>query len=161
MKQASKHSLSLDSFIPDEEIYVLALNSKREAFQMAMQVNRHLGIHLKRSSSDLISPEHPSIGFSVFEYENHDEGKLFRLIENLVFQDELNQEVGLFNQTKVEKKYVLFKEYSNIQYILICHAVDFDEIQIIQNKLKEIPGIPTVYTVEYKHLKNLNYIYNA
>ncbi|MDT8347100.1 MAG: IPExxxVDY family protein, partial [Flavobacteriaceae bacterium] len=161
MKHASRHSLSLDSFIPDEEIYVLALNSKREAFQMAMQVNRRLGICLQRSTTDYICSEQQSISYAVFEYENHDAGKALRLVENLVFQPELSKEAGLFQLAEWDKKYALFKEFANIQYLLISHGFTFNEVQIMLKKLKEIPGIPTVYPVEYQHLKNLNYIYNA
>ncbi|MDT8347533.1 MAG: IPExxxVDY family protein, partial [Flavobacteriaceae bacterium] len=147
MKHVSKHSLSLDSFIPDEEIYVLALNSKREAFQMAMQVNRHLNICLRRSKTDFICFEPESISFTVFEYENQDEGKAIRLVENLVFQTELSKEVGLFRLAEWDKKYTFFEEYANIPYLLICHDFSFDEVQIMLKKLKEIPGIPTVYSV--------------
>lgn len=155
------HKLDLDEF--DEIDYsLLAIHTPLDDFRLAFLINQKLLINLSKSEKEIqIHIKEGETKFSKFSFYDSENEVTWNLIQNKdeVTEQKKNNNLGLFSgiAMEVSTKVFLLPEFKKVDYFLKIENNDtYFNLLTIQNLLKTIETISTVYAIDMDQIKSKN-----
>lgn len=155
------HKLDLDEF--DEIDYsLLAIHTPLDDFRLAFLINQKLLINLSKSEKEIqIHIKEGERKFSKFTFYDSENEVTWNLIQNKdeIIEQKKNNNLGLFSGIAIEisKKVFLLPEFKKVDYFLKIENNDtYFNLLTIQNLLKTIETISTVYAIDMDQIKSKN-----
>lgn len=158
------HKLNLEDL--EEDFFALfAIHTELEEYKLAYNLNRYLGLHLKRCNKDLdFNYLHAS--FSIFDWRDDKQDINWVLISNKC-QSEIPRTVSSgtlsFEDTETETiTTFLIPEQKKSDYILKVEGIEEESTEMdVLRKIQQIPAIQTCYTLEIDKLKSIKNLITA
>jgi hypothetical protein len=152
------HKLVLEDVF-EETFKLFAIHCSVEEFKIAFLLNKHLDLRLARSRQDIdFQLKDMRSLFALYTYEDLHKYCTFHLISNISKAEyqstaEFNTLFGE-NQTSFKRSYLL-PEYKEVDFFLkIEEETNMISESLLLEKIKEIPQVSMVYSIEQDKIKS-------
>lgn len=150
------HKIQINEFI-STDYELIAIHSSIEDYRLAYFLNKELGIQLFKNKINVeLRSKNGKSSFEHFIYDDEKNDVCWHLISNKSqINLNTNQNVGFFEN--VSSTSYLIPEFKKADYVLKIENVDkvFNTENVVE-KIKQIPFIPLVYTIEQEKIKSKN-----
>lgn len=150
------HKIQINEFI-STDYELIAIHSSIEDYRLAYFLNKELGIQLFKNKINVeLRSKNGKSSFEHFIYDDEKNDVCWHLISNKTqINLNTNQNVGFFEN--VSSTSYLIPEFKKADYVLKIENVDkvFNTENVVE-KIKQIPFIPLVYTIEQEKIKSKN-----
>jgi len=151
------YALEMDDF--SEETYsLIGIHSTLEDYKLAYLINRNLNTRFNKATKDLeFKRDHKKASFSIYNYENTNDGFDWFLIANSYRRE--NQTVSNELLLTSETKTYLISEKKKVDFFLkICGESEYDFVMKIIQKIKNIDNVITAYSIDKNTLKSRDFL---
>lgn len=140
----------------EHDYKLIGINSTIEDHRLAYLLNQNLEIHLKRQPNDLDFAE-KECSFTLYNYDCEATFSIWSLLANKHFFLSETNENNLFGEES--KVTYLINEKRNVDYFLKINGEFEDtEIRSFLEKIKNIKGIITCYSIDPETLKSKDFL---
>lgn len=149
-----RHLLTLEE--DTKTLYVLAIHSESEDYQLAFQLNKHCNTSFKRSKDDISNSQ--NVLFSRFIWEDLAYDTQYALLSN---KKQIESPAIAINSTAlfdlpVRNQVSLFPEFKQVDFFIVSN--DQTAIERLFESLKLLPIVSTAYPVSVAQFKNRSHL---
>ena len=151
------YALEMDDFC-EEPYSLIGIHSTLEDYKLAYLMNRNLNTRFNKATEDLeFKRDHKKASFSIYNYENTNDGFDWFLIANSYRRE--NQTVSNELLLTSETKTYLISEKKKVDFFLkICGESEYDFVMKIIQKIKNIDNVITAYSIDKNTLKSRDFL---
>ena len=151
------YALEMDDFC-EEPYSLIGIHSTLEDYKLAYLMNRNLNTRFNKATKDLeFKRDHKKASFSIYNYENTNDGFDWFLIANSYRRE--NQTVSNELLLTSETKTYLISEKKKVDFFLkICGESEYDFVMKIIQKIKNIDNVITAYSIDKNTLKSRDFL---
>lgn len=140
----------------DVDFEVIALSTVMPDYKFVYQLNKVVGVQLKRCEKDLdFIIKKKLVDFSTYEYSNEEDQRALYVIKNNTIHKIIEKKVTLFGEVTKEEKIPLLSELSSFNFIIKNQGYNSEEII---KKIKTIPNIQIVKKIDVSKIKSIHHL---
>lgn len=149
-----RHLLTIEE--DAKTLYVTAIHSEAEDYQLAFNLNKRFNTFFKRSKQDICNSQ--KIFFSRFIWENHAYDTQFTLLSN---KKQIETTVPSINNNALfdlplRNQVYLFPEFKQVDFFIVSN--DQTAKEALLKSLKLLPIVSTAYPVSVAQFKNRSHL---